>query len=215
MKHFWGGVSIEEIQQRTARIARRTIPEDREQPRRAAVLLGLCEVAGKACILFTKRADDVPTHKGQVSFPGGMAEPGDSGPIATALRETHEEIGLRENTIEVLGLLHDVRAITGVPVTPVLGYLGKIDPVKLEIDTRETASAFALSVEDLCHSQSRHRVQYDQRGSYPVFERSPWPVWGLTAVMVDEFLRDTMNWILWDDAGNPVEPVAETKDSLV
>ena len=202
----WGPLGIDELEKRLKQLPRRVVQTDPAQPRRAAVMLGLCFVDGIPSILFTKRADDVPTHKGQVSFPGGMEEPEDTGPVATALRETFEEVGLRPESIQVLGLLHDVRAITGVPVTPVLCYLGALDPSALAIDPRETAAAFTLSVNELCQTEHRHRVEYAHRGSYPVFESGPWPVWGLTAVMVDEFLREGMKWILWDEEGKPLKP---------
>ena len=75
---------------------------------RAAVLLLLYDRKGRTHVVFQKRTEHVETHKGQISFPGGMADPGDSGLAFTALRETHEEIGVHPSDVEVLGQLDDI-----------------------------------------------------------------------------------------------------------
>ena len=134
----------------------------------------LCTVGGEPSFLFTKRTDDVPTHKGQVAFPGGMTDPGDKDPVATAVRETMEEVGFPESSIRVLGMSHDVRAITGVPVTPVIGFLGEIpEPAALSVEQREIAATFTLTLKELMNPETRRRVQHEPRGSYPSLIAGP------------------------------------------
>ncbi len=74
-----------------------------DAPTPAAVLLPLIEHAGGLTLVFTERTDHLPDHPGQVAFPGGRAEPGDRDPAATALRETHEEVGLAPERIAAMG----------------------------------------------------------------------------------------------------------------
>ena len=79
---------------------------------RAAVLIPLFNDNGEHKILFTKRTDTVETHKGQISFPGGSVEEGDSTLLDTALREAHEEIGLLQKDVEILGQIDDATTVT-------------------------------------------------------------------------------------------------------
>ncbi len=191
-------LALNHIESALKKQARRTIPSDSAGDRRAAVLLSLCHVNGEPSVLFTKRADDVPTHKGQVSFPGGMEEQEDSSVIATALRETGEELGLSPDSIRILGVSHDLQAITGVLVTTVIGYLGEVgDPEALPFEKREIAQVFALSFPQIFEKEKRRMVHADPRGSYPVFEGGPWPVWGLTAYILNEFIHDILGIELW------------------
>src|SRR4051812_7505159 len=75
--------------------------------RNAAVLMLLFPEANELSILLTVRTDNVETHKGQVSCPGGMTDPEDTDAIATALRVTEEEVGIPRSQIEVLGMIDD------------------------------------------------------------------------------------------------------------
>lgn len=94
--------------------------------RRAAVLLPLFDVDGHPHVLLTKRADTLPLHRGQVSLPGGRWEESDGTLTTTALRETHEEVGIPPEAVQVVGLLDDVHTmVTGYIVTPVVGLLAE------------------------------------------------------------------------------------------
>jgi len=188
---------LERFSKRLRGLTRRTITPKNQDEKRAAVLVTMCTVKGEPGFLFTKRTDDVPTHKGQVSFPGGMRKPHEDDPIETALRETTEEIKIPADNIQILGVSHDVHAITGVPVTPVIGFIGEVIPETVQYDPREIASVFCILLKDLLPRESRYRVTMEKRGSYPVFESGPWPVWGLTAYMLDEYLRDVLLIDLW------------------
>jgi nudix motif 8 len=172
-------------------LARRAI---RDPGRRAAVLIPLCAVGGEPAVLLTRRSEEVGTHKGQVSFPGGMADPEDPDLIATALRETEEELGLSQGGIEILGLFHDVRAITGVPVTPVAGFVGELGDLSvLAPNPREIDRVFALTLAELRDPSHREIQDFGPRGRLPVFTAGPDPVWGLTAYILDHFLSEVVH----------------------
>lgn len=157
----------------------------------AAVLVPLCHVRGEAAFLFTKRSERVGTHKGQVSFPGGRMDPEDADVIACALRELHEEVGLAASTVRVLGTFHDVLSITGVKVTPVVAYVGELgDLSSLSLSPDEIDFAFALTTTEL--STKRESMELGARGRYAVFTAGPEKVWGLTAYILDELLREVL-----------------------
>ncbi len=102
-------------------------PRSEELPhtRAAAVLVPLWDDGETVQMVFTKRTATLDNHAGQVSFPGGMADPDDPGLRATALRETHEEVGVPPERVELITRLDQVVTITGFLVTP---YLGLVDP---------------------------------------------------------------------------------------
>ena len=158
---------------------------------RAAVLVPLCHVDGRAAVLLTKRTETVSTHKGHVSFPGGRRDPTDVDVTDTALRELVEEVGIPRERVEVLGLLHEVPAITGVGVTPVIGYVGDVDVATLTLSRAEIDVAFTLSVTALSDPLHRTAQSLGPRKA-PVFSAGPFPVWGLTAYILDELLREAL-----------------------
>jgi 8-oxo-dGTP pyrophosphatase MutT (NUDIX family) len=90
------------------------------------VLLPLFDVDRHPHVLLTRRADTLPLHRGQVSLPGGRWEEADGTLTMTALRETHEEVGIPPDAVQVVGLLDDVHTmVTGYVVTPVVGLLAE------------------------------------------------------------------------------------------
>jgi nudix motif 8 len=174
------------VRSRLASLTRRRLTGDMP---RASVLVPLCHVDGRAAVLFTKRTETVGTHKGQVSFPGGRRDEGDEDAVHTALRELHEETGIGADRVLVLGQLHEAMAITGVGVSCVVGFVGDVDPGALRVATAEIDLAFALPLPALV--DPRHRVlQLFGRHRAPRFTAGPHPVWGLTAHLLDEFLRE-------------------------
>jgi 8-oxo-dGTP pyrophosphatase MutT (NUDIX family) len=94
-----------------------------ERPAAVLVPIGWNDETSREEILLTKRTDRVHTHKGQVSFPGGMWEQGDPDLRATALRETHEEIGLAPSEVDVVGRLDLVRTRGALPIIPWVGLI--------------------------------------------------------------------------------------------
>src|SRR6056297_2653708 len=99
-------------------IARHSPTSIEDQPSDAAVVVPIVDRPDGLAILFTKRAEHLGEHPGQMSFPGGGREPEDDGLRATALREAHEEIGLHPDEAEVVGRIDDIRTITEYSVTP-------------------------------------------------------------------------------------------------
>jgi nudix motif 8 len=165
----------------------------REGERSASVLVPLCNVNKEASVLFTKRSDTVGTHKGQVSFPGGMADEADPNGIATALRETEEEIGFPVDQVEVLGCFHEARAITGVHVLPVIGFLPGLESIEdLKANQDEIDAIFTIGLADLVNPQKRYRQQLGPKTRAFVFDAGPFPVWGLTAYILEQVLRDAL-----------------------
>uniref|UniRef100_A0A6B2LJ25 Nudix hydrolase domain-containing protein n=1 Tax=Arcella intermedia TaxID=1963864 RepID=A0A6B2LJ25_9EUKA len=153
-------------------------------PRRAGVLVPLCDVKGVPSILFTRRTQTVSTHKGQVAFPGGHRDDTDHDIVATSLREMREEIGWEENGVQVFGIFHDTPSITQVAVTPVIGYLGEVGncerfvPSPAEIDL-----IFTVPMDSLKDS-TRWSIDHLARGVVPRFKSEGNPdIWGLTGYL--------------------------------
>src|SRR5438309_8715192 len=111
----------------------------------ASVLVPIVAHPGGLTVLFTQRTSQLRSHSGQISFPGGRAEPADPGPEFTALREAGVEIGLNAGQVEVLGRLPEYLTRTGYRVTPVVGLL--TPPVELAADAGEVGAEFAVPVQ--------------------------------------------------------------------
>jgi 8-oxo-dGTP pyrophosphatase MutT (NUDIX family) len=130
-------------------------------PAPAAVLVPLVERADELTVLLTQRASQLKNHAGQISFPGGRAEPEDAGPSATALREAQEEIGLERQFVSVVGYLPDHILLSGFLVTPVVGF---VQPgFELFLDAQEVADTFEVPLlhifEPNNHRFSHRRLQ--------------------------------------------------------
>jgi len=122
----------------------------------AGVLVPVLLHGGEPLLLFTRRTDRVETHKGQVSFPGGVVDAGDADVVATALRETHEELGIEPSEVEPLGLLDDLATPTGFKITPVVGILRGLPlyvPNTEEVEEVFEAPVSALLKPDVCSSE--------------------------------------------------------------
>lgn len=153
--------------------------------RRAAVLVAI--VARETpTLLLTQRTEHLPSHAGQVAFPGGKLEPGDGDDaIAAALREAHEEIGLDARYIEPIGYLDALRTHTGFHVDPVVAI---VQPgFALALDAREVADAFEVPLGFLMNA-ANHRIGTRVRdGRTRRFYEMPWGhryIWGATASMI-------------------------------
>src|SRR5512136_2180308 len=104
----------------------------------AAVLVPLFQKDGDCHLLFTKRSEEVKYHKGEISFPGGVVDEEDRELINTALREAHEEIGLKESDVQIIGVLDDIVTITEFIVTPIVGLFSYPYPFKIsEVEIAE------------------------------------------------------------------------------
>jgi len=168
------------------------------QPAPAQAAAGLPEAAvlvpispnQPAQLLLTRRADHLPTHGGEVAFPGGRREPADRDLVQTALRETEEEIGLSASQIEVLGRLSTRVSRHGIHVTPVVGLLPKHPCLKP--NETEIADVFLVPLEFFCNEprSSTHLIHYQGKPFYvPGWRWRGFHIWGLTAVMIVELVN--------------------------
>ncbi len=158
--------------------------------RQAAVLVPFLSVGGAPALLFIMRADGLDVHSGQAAFPGGNRNPADAGPVATALREAREEIGLGPADAEVLGLLSDVRTrSTGFRITGVVARLAS--GASPRPDGIEVAETFAVPLADLRDAAVYREVVDTVNGvtrPVPYFHVRPHLIWGATGRIVRQLL---------------------------
>jgi 8-oxo-dGTP pyrophosphatase MutT (NUDIX family) len=156
----------------------------------AAVLVPIVDHPSAPSVIFTKRTSHLKAHSGQVSFPGGRAEPEDPTPEFTALREAHEEIGLAMERVEVLARLPDYLTRTGFRVTPVVGLL--TPPVALTPDPREVEHVFEVPLAFLLNPANHQRESREIQGrtvGYYVMRYEQRVIWGATAGMLVNLYR--------------------------
>jgi len=159
------------------------------QPRPAAVLVPLVlheHRKNSPTVLFTRRTDHLHHHPGQISFPGGGMEEGDSSAEETAVREAEEEIGLAPERVELIGRLPDYLTGTGFRVTPVVGLLHS--PIKLKLDGFEVAEAFEVPLAHFLdpanHRQHSIRINGGEMRSFHAMPYGSYFIWGATAGML-------------------------------
>jgi 8-oxo-dGTP pyrophosphatase MutT (NUDIX family) len=145
----------------------------------AAVLVPLFERDGEAHVWLARRPETMRSHAGQVAFPGGKNEASDESLLDTALRETHEELGIERERVDILGALDDVFTVTGFTISPWVGWLASDVPVTP--NPSEVARAFAAPL----------RAFFDEPSGVLPFRG--WTVdgefvWGATAAIVRGFV---------------------------
>lgn len=158
--------------------------------RPASVLVPIVERPEELRVLFTRRTAHLRDHSGQISFPGGRAEPHDPSPEATALREAEEEIGLDPRRVEVLGLLSDYHTRTDFRVTPVVGLVTA--PFELRLDAREVDEVFEVPLSFLLDPANHQRHSREFQGRDVHYFAIPWReyyIWGATAGMLVNLYR--------------------------
>ncbi|GBG35071.1 Nucleoside diphosphate-linked moiety X motif 8 [Hondaea fermentalgiana] len=161
--------------------------------KRASVIIPLCHVRNVPSVLFTQRSHKINRHKGEVCFPGGMIDDSDRSVVDAGLRELHEEVGIPPGVVNVLGILRsdwsELAAITGVAVTPVVGYLGAFEELKLDPNPDEVRDSFTVPVSALLDQDNWVVRDY----SPPVFREKNAPkdrvIWGLTGYILHRFMR--------------------------
>jgi len=152
--------------------------------RRAAVLLPLLFRDGVAHVLFTQRSEHVPTHKGQISFPGGALEAQDADASAAALRETEEEIGIRPDQVRILGRLDDyATSSSGFVITPFVSVI-PAGAAHLTSD-REVARVLEVPLAFLLDPANRQSDPRTRHGQYPWGDAV---IWGATARILNDFI---------------------------
>ena len=165
------------------------LDEGGADPTPAAVLVPVVD-RREPTVILTERAKTMRRHPGQISFPGGRIDPGDDGPIAAALREAEEEIGLPPHRVEVIGTADRYRTITGFEVIPVVGVVPPdlpLAPLPGEVaDMFEAPLHFLLDparqVERTVDWQGRRRTYYE-------IEWEGRRIWGATAAMIVNLSR--------------------------
>jgi 8-oxo-dGTP pyrophosphatase MutT (NUDIX family) len=156
----------------------------------ASVLVPIVAHPQGLTVLFTQRTTQLKAHSGQVSFPGGRAEPGDASPEFTALRESQEEIGLAPERVEILARLPDYHTRTGFRVTPIVGLL--TPPLALAPDPREVAEVFEVPLAFLLDPRNHLRRTREFKGQTVGFYEMNFEqrtIWGATAGMLVNLYR--------------------------
>jgi 8-oxo-dGTP pyrophosphatase MutT (NUDIX family) len=155
----------------------------------AAVLLALFDWPHEPGLVFTKRRDDMRRHPGEISFPGGRRDPGDTDFVATALRETEEEVGLPAAKVEVAGALPPVGTfVTGYKVHPIVGLVGPRPELRPNPD--EVAAVLLFTLEELRAAHGMRRLV--RRGiplRTPTYEIGEHMIWGATARILGDLLE--------------------------
>ncbi|MDC8757407.1 CoA pyrophosphatase [Janthinobacterium fluminis] len=160
-------------------------PPGATAPTAASVLVPLVQREAGLTILLTLRTAHLSQHAGQVSFPGGRAEPGDGSVVETALRETEEEVGLQRRHVDVLGTLPDYLTGTGFRVTPVVALVAP--PFALRADPSEVAEIFEVPLAFLMDGLHHQRLSATFPAGRRTFYAMPYErfyIWGATAGML-------------------------------
>ena len=177
------------ITQKLSQYQPRTLIVDLQTP--AAVLVAITDDKNNPEVILTRRAQHLPTHKGQIAFPGGKVDPDDADLVATALREAYEEVALKPEAVAVVGKMGQVLSRQGFVVTPVVGVvptlvvnqlmpnLGELDriftvPLKFFVDTKPQMDALPLA-------KGVKQV--------PSFYYDEYRIWGMTAFILAEFVN--------------------------
>src|SRR5437588_906635 len=156
--------------------------------RPAAVLIPLVD-GPEASVVFTKRTDDLPRHPGEISFPGGMRHDDDPDLLATALRETEEELGLSRDLVEVLGSLEPLQTYTTrFTIAPFVGAI-EVDPV-FTPKPGEIAEVLEFPVTRLLHVEEPRTWTHEDRTLHGfVYELDGHTIWGATGRILHELLE--------------------------
>lgn len=158
------------------------VPPSGRVLRPAAVLVPIWLRPGGARVILTKRASHLKHHPGQIAFPGGKVDDGDSGLEATALREAWEEIALPPDRVEILGRLPSHETVTSYEMTPILGLIR--DDFSATPEPGEVEEVFSVPLShvlDRARYGVEGRVWQGQKRRYYAVPYGPYYIWGATA----------------------------------
>lgn len=156
--------------------------------RESAVLILFGDGPDGPDLLFIQRSEGLRLHAGQPAFPGGAIDAGDGGPVAAALREAVEEVGLDPGGVDVVGTLPEVFIPrTGFRVVPVLAWWREPSAVA-PVDAGEVAAVERVSVAELADPATRLMVRVRDGRTTPAFRVRGMLIWGFTAALVDRLL---------------------------
>lgn len=169
----------------------RHVLSDVAEFRPAAVLVPIIDHPGEMTVLLTRRPDHMNKHAGQVAFPGGRVDPSDLHPVAAALREAEEEVGLSSHHVEIVGRLDDYHTGTGFQITPIVGIV--TPGFVLKACDREVAEIFEVPLSFLMNPENHQRKQTEFKGRMAQYYAMPYKeynIWGATAgMLVNLFTR--------------------------
>jgi 8-oxo-dGTP pyrophosphatase MutT (NUDIX family) len=191
----WGTFSEEDIIRRLRHLPDGDPPR-LEGFRSAAVLVPILRQEDGWRLLFTRRTETVQSHKGQVSFPGGTAEPGDLSPEDTALREAFEEIGLLARDVTILGRLAHLATVSNFLITPILARIPW--PYAFHLSVEEVSHIFTIPLTwlaDPAHWEERPRILPSGKQEN-VVHYQPYDgeiLWGISARITLELLYSVDN----------------------
>ncbi len=171
-------------------LARSMAPDSGVVPREAAALLLFYPHEDELWLPLTVRSAWLPQHRGEVSLPGGATDPEDDGPVATALRETFEELGVQSSSIDVWGTLTPIYIPpSNFRLTPVVGFT--VYPPELVPNPGEITDVFCVPLTILLDSATIVEEEWILRGDrlrVPFFALQGYKVWGATALVLSELL---------------------------
>lgn len=179
-------LSITELKNLTAGLGTdHSLEQYRDRHRLAAVLILIYQGSHEPEIILTQRSSSLTNHAGQISFPGGTVEEADRDPVHTALREAREEIDLREEGVEILGIMETITLPSGFAIAPVLGVMESL-PV-MSANPGEVAEIFSIPL-SLVNDLSRYQVDFlerdGKRRDFYILEHKDYYIWGATANML-------------------------------
>lgn len=158
--------------------------------RPAAVLIPVTDSLATPRLILTRRAKHLSSHAGQISFPGGMWEPEDDRLSQTALRESHEEIGLKPKDVKLISSFPARPSRFGVQVTPFLGVIP--EAAKLSAASEETDEILPIPLAFFV-DEKPERIDYRETNGVtyrlPSWRYEGEEVWGLTAMIIEEMLK--------------------------
>ncbi|SDZ88529.1 NUDIX domain-containing protein [Haloplanus vescus] len=193
-----------------AALGRHTPRRIDDAEREAAVVAPVVDRDGDDALLFTKRADHLGQHPGQMSFPGGGREPSDADLEATARREAEEEIGLRRDEVDIVGELDDIPTVSEYAVRP---FVSRVPDRTYVPDEREVAEIAVLDAEALTddsnyESERRDHPHYGEVRLH-FFHVDGYTVWGATGRMLVQLLELTTDWEMPPEVDRVVDPDAD------
>ncbi|RDE22628.1 CoA pyrophosphatase [Motiliproteus coralliicola] len=193
-------------QQLSQRLRRQPIRRLKMSMPEAGVLVALTDHPQDPQVVLTRRASQLSSHAGEVAFPGGKRDPEDADLLATALRESHEEIDLAPDRVEVVGPLGQVVSKHGFLVSPFLGVISDQQPLTPNLDELESLFKVPLSFLLDRHHFQMETLSFEGRSiRMPRYDYQGYVIWGLSAFILVEMLNQGF------DADLPLELRPESR----